>query len=148
IQEEGGYTNDPRDKGGETKWGISKRAYPHLDIPNLTIDECKVLYKQDYWLVCRCDQLPAQIAVALFDSAVNAGPTQAVKWLQRAVHGTVDGIVGPETLRLANEADPLSAAQELLARRLEFYGNLSTFKAFGLGWCRRTLRLLNLICRA
>ena len=49
LQEEGGYVNNPADPGGMTKYGISKRSYPNLDIANLTIDQAKAIYERDFW---------------------------------------------------------------------------------------------------
>ena len=147
LAEEGGYVNNPADPGGETKFGISKRSYPDLDIINLTRDEASAIYRRDYWQACRCDELPPLIALALFDSAVNVGPARAIKWLQAAVHANQDGVVGDETLGKAQALDPVLTAQELLAQRLAFYGKLPNFGAFGLGWCRRTLRLFHVILR-
>lgn len=64
---EGGYVNDPRDPGGETKFGISKRSYPREDIKALTRDRAITIYKRDYWDKPGCDKLPPKLAVALFD---------------------------------------------------------------------------------
>ena len=97
LSEEGGYVNDIRDAGGETKYGISKRAYPSVDIASLTLDDAKAIYKRDYWDACRCDELPDRIAAALFDSAVNSGRGPAVKWLQQALNVTADGVIGTMT---------------------------------------------------
>ena len=47
LEHEGGYVNDPKDLGGETKYGITKRFYPDIDIKNLTIEEAKEIYKKD-----------------------------------------------------------------------------------------------------
>lgn len=76
---EGGYVNDPKDSGGETKYGISKKAYPYVDIPNLTIEQAKQIYKKDYWDRCKCDYLPDALSVAVFDFAVNSGINRAIK---------------------------------------------------------------------
>jgi len=70
---EGGYVNNPNDKGGETKYGISKKAYPDLDIANLTIEQAKEIYKRDYWDRCKCAFIPDALSMALFDFAVNSG---------------------------------------------------------------------------
>lgn len=70
---EAGYVNDPTDPGGETKYGISKRAYPNEDIPNLTLDRAKVLYQRDYWNKANCDALTWEMALITFDCAVNQG---------------------------------------------------------------------------
>ena len=72
LVEEGGYVNHPEDPGGETKFGISKRAYPSLNIKDLTVNEAKEIYKRDYWDHFPMDDLPDGVAFSLFDFAVNA----------------------------------------------------------------------------
>jgi hypothetical protein len=81
IQREGGYVNDPDDVGGETKFGISKNAYPKLDIANLTEAEAARIYKRDYWDRIEADKLPANIREMAFDAAVNQG----VGWTRKAL---------------------------------------------------------------
>ncbi len=81
IQREGGYVNDPDDIGGETKFGISKKAYPKLDIANLTEAEAARIYKRDYWDRINADKLPASIREMAFDAAVNQG----VAWTRKAL---------------------------------------------------------------
>ena len=58
IDHEGGYVNDPKDLGGETKYGISKRWYPEINIKDLTIDDAKNIYYEDYWVPSRAQDLP------------------------------------------------------------------------------------------
>lgn len=82
LKWEGGYVNDPGDPGGETKYGISKRAYPTVDIRNLTKDEASSLYNRDYWIPCGCDTLEYPLNLVVFDSAVNCGVSRAKKWLK------------------------------------------------------------------
>lgn len=84
LKHEGGYVNDPADPGGETKWGISKRAYPNLDIANLTPDQASDIYARDYWLAAGCDPLPLPYCTVVFDSAVNHGVSRAVGWRNQA----------------------------------------------------------------
>ena len=74
---EGSLTNDPQDPGGLTKYGISQRSHPDLDIANLTLDQAKALYRAEYWDVCACDLLPWERALCVFDTAVNQGPGAA-----------------------------------------------------------------------
>lgn len=74
---EGGYVNDPDDPGGETKYGISKRAYPKEDIKNLTRERAEFLYKRDYWDVLNLDNFPQDKAIVLFNVAVNMGISKA-----------------------------------------------------------------------
>lgn len=73
LKHEGGYVNDPNDPGGETKYGISKKSYPNVDIKNLTIDQAKAIYKRDYWDAVGADNLPPNVRYAAFDTAVNMG---------------------------------------------------------------------------
>lgn len=82
LPQEGGYVNDPDDPGGETKWGISKRAYPNEDIKNLTPERACTIYATDYWDACGCDAIPFPLNVAVFDSAVNCGVGNAKAWLK------------------------------------------------------------------
>lgn len=142
---EGGYVNDPRDPGGETKYGISKRAYPNEDIVNLTMERACELYKRDYWDLIKADQLPSKARFAVFDAAVNSGVAQAVKWLQRAAGAQVDGVLGPRTLQKVAEVDPLSLAVQFLAIRLEFMTELKTFQTYGRGWTKRIVDNLKLL---
>lgn len=68
---EGGYSNDPRDPGGETKFGICKKYHPGLDIKNLTIEQAKDIYYKEYWLPAGCNNVPFPMDICLFDSQVN-----------------------------------------------------------------------------
>jgi lysozyme family protein len=100
LQHEGGYVNDPLDAGGETNFGISKRAYPNLDIRNLTVDQAKHIYFNDYWNPIRGDLIVTnELAYHVFDMAVNAGTGAAARLLQRIVGTTDDGVIGPVTLK-------------------------------------------------
>lgn len=137
IGHEGGYVSDPRDPGGETKFGISKRSYPGEDIKNLTLDRAKYLYQRDFWGPAGCDALPDQVRFDVFDMAVNSGLRAAVKALQKATGETEDGVLGPRTLQ-AIQSMP---ATRLLARfngaRLMLMTDLTTWQAFGKGWAKR-----------
>lgn len=74
-----GYVNDPNDPGGETKYGISKRAYPLEDIKNLTLGRALTLYYRDYWYVARSESFPLNVCV--LDCAVNNGTKTAKQFL-------------------------------------------------------------------
>jgi lysozyme family protein len=121
LGHEGGYVNDPNDRGGETKFGISKRAYPHLDIKALSIEESKGLYKRDYWGPAGCDAVPDSLKFDLFDAAVNVGVRGAIKMLQRSVGETQDGVLGPRTLQAVQSMDSTTAAMRFNAGRLLHY---------------------------
>ncbi|WP_312132004.1 glycoside hydrolase family 108 protein [Diaphorobacter nitroreducens] len=137
LSHEGGYVNDPRDPGGETRWGISKRSYPHVDIKRLTRDDAIAIYERDFWRRVHGDRLPRQFAFQALDAAVNHGIENAVRWMQRAAGVADDGYIGPMTLAAVARTDPADLVLKFNAERLEFYARLSTFDAFGRGWTRR-----------
>lgn len=137
IGHEGGYVNDPRDPGGETKYGISKRAYPFADIKNLTLDQAKEIYRRDYWDRLHLDELPDAIHFDMFDAAVNSGVSAAAKFLQRAAGTTADGVIGKLTISAANGIDPHLLDKRLAGYRLQYLCDLPTFPTFGKGWVRR-----------
>lgn len=138
ISHEGGYVWNPADPGGETKFGISKRQYPSLDIRNLTLADAKAIYLRDYWQRAQCDRLPPDLAFDVFDAAVNSGVGTAIRWLQRAAGVADDGVVGPLTLAAIQRLDDTSALRARYSgHRLEFMTRLSTWDVFGKGWARR-----------
>jgi lysozyme family protein len=140
LAAEGGLVNNPKDPGGVTKFGISQRSYPALDIRALSLDEAKAIYQRDYWDKVQGEALPAGLDLLLLDHAVNAGPARAVRLLQHLVGVPEDGLMGPVTLAGVAIADP----QDLIARyselRLDFYRDLPTWRHFGAGWSRRVHR--------
>jgi lysozyme family protein len=143
---EGGYVNNPADPGGATKYGISQRSYPNVDIANLTLGEAQAIYQRDYWAKACCDQLPPALALMCFDAACNNGPQRAKEWLQAAVGVATDGIIGNQTLvamrHLTGSQKGIDAVcTEFLARRMDFMGLLPTWHTFGLGWSRRLAAL-------
>ena len=147
IGAEGGYVNDPRDPGGETKYGISKRAYPALNIKHLTRDDAKEIYRKDYWNRLSGDSLPQPLALTLFDFAVNSGIGTAVKHLQELLDLKVDGWFGPKTLVAVQDLDKTGVNALVTAindKRLQLYVRLSnspTQRRFLLGWLRRLMAL-------
>lgn len=144
IEFEGGYVDDPRDPGGETNFGISKRAYPNEDIKNLTLERAYEIYKRDYWDAVKADDLPAAIRFPVFDMAINSGVRQAIKTLQKSVDAVQDGILGPNTLKAVSREDPQRLVSKFLGNRLLFLTSLTTFTTFGRGWAKRVAKnLLN-----
>lgn len=141
IGHEGGYVNHPSDPGGETKYGITKRSYPNLHIPSITLDDAKAIYRRDFWQKLRCGDMPWPIALSVFDAGVNSGPGAAARWLQTAVRVAADGAIGPITLAAVARADPHEVTAELIARRLQLMTSLPGWGTFGLGWSRRLARL-------
>lgn len=137
LQFEGGYVNDPRDPGGETNFGISKRAYPNEDIKNMTRTRAQEIYWRDYWLATGCDKLAPPLALLVFDGAVNCGPRTAVKLLQEVVKTNADGIIGPLTLTAIDEWYPPGLLRGYTQRREQYYRSLSNFSIYGKGWLNR-----------
>ncbi len=142
VGNEGGYSSDPRDPGGETKFGISKRAYPNIDIKTLTLDEAKFLYKRDYWERLYCDRLHPSVADDLFDIAVNHGVHAAALVLQKIVGAVEDGVIGQATIAAANAKDPDKIVMGLISLRIMRYTMDRNWGAFGKGWANRAARML------
>ncbi len=134
---EGGYVNNPNDPGGETKWGISKRAYPLLNIVLLTRDEAKAIYRRDFWTRIGGEVLPAALMFQLFDFAVNSGIETAIRALQRAAGVADDGHWGAVSQSAAASMPISDAIMRLNAERLDFMTRLATWPTFGKGWARR-----------
>ena len=153
LKIEGGYVNDPNDAGGETKYGISKRQYPHLNIADLTHEAAIAIYFKDYWLAYSCHKLPTVLAIFLFDSVVNHRPKTAVMFLQQSLKCSVDGIIGKETIfyatRTTNQDFLKEKLKECLAYRADFYHDLCVDKPsqerFYMGWLRRLFSLQQFI---
>lgn len=137
IGHEGGYVNDPRDPGGETKFGISKRSYPAEDIKGLTLERAKAIYRRDFWGVAGCDAVPDAMKFDLFDMAVNSGPVTAIKTLQRSAGVTPDGLLGPITLQALNSTPTPRLVARFNGHRLDFMTDLKTWSVFGKGWAKR-----------
>lgn len=141
LHEEGGYVNDPRDPGGETKFGISKRSHPGLDIRALTEADAVALYTANEWRALACSDLPAGLDLVAFDAGVNGGVTRGARWLQGALKVPVDGRIGPVTLAAARSQAPLPVIEAACATRMSFLRGLRTFASFGRGWRARVARV-------
>lgn len=147
LTHEGGYSNDIDDDGGETKFGISKRIYPDLDIDTLTIDQAKAIYKRDFWEPqLYKDIKDVNLATKVFDLAVNMGSNWAHRLVQRALRATgqdilEDGILGPMTLAAINKADLTDLLAALKSEAAGYYRTLAATKPkrarFLKGWLKR-----------
>lgn len=137
IGHEGGYVNDPNDPGGETKWGISKRAYPHLDIKNLTREDARAIYRRDFWQRIRADKLADGVAFQLFDFAVNSGVETSIRYLQRALGVADDGHWGAVSQAAADASSESDLILLLNAERLDYMTRLKNWPDHGRGWARR-----------
>jgi lysozyme family protein len=145
LAHEGGYVNHPSDPGGMTNLGVTKRVWEswtgkpatEATMRGLKPADVAPLYKSKYWDAVRGDDLPAGVDYAVFDAAVNSGPAQAAKWLQRAVGVDADGKIGPGTLGAVASMSPVDVVKAFSSRRLEFLQSLKTWTTFGKGWGRR-----------
>lgn len=136
LKMEGGLVNNSADPGQITNFGISQRAYPHLDIAALTQDEAIAIYSRDYWTPIDGDALPDTVSFALLDFAVNSGVSDAIQALQRAVGVTPDGIIGSRTIAACAKPGTVTA---LSVERILFVTRLQAFGSFGKGWVSRII---------
>ena len=134
---EGGYSNNPKDPGGETKFGICKRDYPDLDIKNLTFETASGIYLEKYWNKCLCNLLPKPVALIVFDSAVNQGTDAATMLLQQALAVKVDGVIGDKTLSAANNRTVFNTVRDFTVLRIMRYISTKNYNIFGKGWINR-----------
>ena len=141
MEHEGGYVNHPSDPGGETMWGVTKRVArahgyngPMRSLPKST---AQAIADKSYWQAVKGDELPRAVAWQVVDAAYNHGNRNAVKFLQRAVGVSDDGIIGPRTLAAVKAMDQNDIILRFNAERLDFYTRLSTWATFGRGWSRR-----------
>ena len=145
LTSEGGLVDHPHDPGGITNRGISIRAYPQFtpeDIRNLTLQETKVIYKQDYWDAVKSDELPEHIRLMAFDTAVNQGAGFARRSLQIASSVPIDGSIGPVTLKALSEAPVDTVLHRLAQVRFSRYENNLNWQSFGDGWMSRLFKVL------
>ena len=146
LDHEGGYSNNPYDPGGETNYGVTKRVAENYgytgSMRDIPLSVVKDIYRSLYWTPCQCSSLPESVRFDVFDGAVNSGVKRSVKWLQKSCGATVDGIVGMETIRLANSSSGLKARYN--GERLAFLTELGHWDDFGRGWARRVADNLRL----
>jgi lysozyme family protein len=151
IQHEGGdkFTNDPNDPGHATKFGITrmtlsvwrKETCTAQDVEALTEEEARAIYQDRYWNAVRGDDLPPPLAVLVFDTAVTHGPTNAVKFLQRALGNlTIDGQLGPKTIRaVRSRGDREVVFFDFVVARVEYWQSRGHAQHYIRGWWRRAL---------
>ncbi|TPW31457.1 N-acetylmuramidase [Martelella alba] len=155
LAEEGGYSNHPKDPGGATMRGVIQRVYDTYrqskglatqNVRQISEDELQAIYRERYWNLVHGDRLPPGIDLVVFDGAVNSGPAQSVKWLQRSVNDLrssssqigVDGLIGPETLNaIVSCPDHRALVNHICNRRLAMLKRLSTWPTFKGGWSAR-----------
>ncbi len=152
LKVEGGWSNHKDDKGGPTYKGITLNTYRTAKrgglisqnganeieaLKNLTTAQISSIYEELYWKKTGCQYFPLSISIALFDAAVNHGPTKAVKLLQSAIGAVVDGEVGPESISLTNKEILKTTLDSFITVRRSHYKKLKQFNIFGKGWLNR-----------
>lgn len=150
LHHEGGYVNHPKDPGGETNLGITRRVYEkwcmdndlnQKDMKDLEVDDAAPIYKKNYWDRIKGDSLQSGLDLCVFDFGVNAGTGRAAKYLQNLVGAGADGAIGPNTLRQVDLYVEKNGVEETIKQyqeaRQSYYESLKTFETFGRGWTRR-----------
>lgn len=139
VGNEGGYSNNKADPGGETMWGVTARVArangytgAMRDLPQATAKE---IAKRVYWDPLSLDQFNPIIAFQMFDANYNGG--QTVRWAQQASGATVDGKFGPNTIAAIQGTNPQTFVLRFLAYRLKYLNGLKTWPTFGRGWTNR-----------
>jgi lysozyme family protein len=149
LHHEGGYVNHPKDPGGETNLGVTKRVYEEWGgtkhMRDLLVEDVAPIYRKNYWDRLRGDQLPSGLDLCVFDFGVNAGPGRAAKFLQSMIGTQVDGGIGPNTLKILGEyvlaTGVVNTIKNYQSARQDYYESLSTFETFGRGWSRRVTEI-------
>jgi lysozyme family protein len=147
LVHEGGKVDHPKDPGGRTNQGVIQRVYdgyrknakkPLQDVYLMTDAERDEIYRRQYWAAVQGDRLPDGVDYVVFDGAVNSGPGQSIKWLQRALGIDADGVIGAVTLQaVASFGDYDELINQICDRRMAFLKALKTWATFGKGWQRR-----------
>lgn len=141
---EGVDSDDPDDRGGLTRYGISQASYPELDITSLTRADAEAIYRDDYWAPLRCDNMPGPLACPLFDAGVNQGVRSSARMLQSIVGVTIDGFIGPKTTQAVNDYPSITAlVAEFTLARVHRYASIAgkrkSQRKYLFGWIRRAL---------
>ena len=161
---EGGFSNHLSDKGGATNQGITIGTlqefdkqfdygdFDHdgdVDINDVklmdTPEEVAPIYRRYFWDVLKLDGYPSKIDFLMFDFAVNSGPGNAARILQRALRVKDDGAIGPITTKTMSQAPVHSLVEAMLRERKKFYDNLVARHpdqlVFYDGWMNRLKKL-------
>lgn len=145
IQKEGGYVNDPIDKGGETRYGISKRSWPEVDVANLTIFGAIDIYRKFYIAPLRIAEIDSiRVGWKIFDVGVNAGLVRAAKLTQEALglpSSEIDGVIGSRTIRAINATEEAAFFMRFIPLLERFYEGIverdPSQRRFLNGWLSR-----------
>ena len=142
LAHEGCFSDDLNDSGGLTRWGISQKAHPDVNISNLTKEQATEIYRNEYWGTCRCDDMPSALAFVVFDMAVNQGVGVAIRDLQKLVGVKVDGIIGPDTLTAISVNSMIgNLIMNLTTERIYRY-MLTGKTVYIKGWAKRAIECM------
>ena len=131
------------DSGGKTRWGISQRSYPTLNISSLTKQDAINIYKVDFWDVIHASELlNKDVALKMLDISVNMGKIAAIKLFQRVLGINDDGVIGPDTIKHINDSDPQELLKNVRDAQKAHYTYLAQkhparYKRYLNGWIRR-----------
>ncbi|KAB0682007.1 glycoside hydrolase family 108 protein [Aureimonas leprariae] len=145
LAHEGGFSDHPADNGGATNKGVTIATFRAYVKPDGTVDDLKKLttaqagtvYRREYWDRVAGAQLPDGLDYAVFDFAVNSGPSRAAKYLQAIVGTPADGAIGPATLAAVAQHDATKLVEALCDARMRFLKSLGDWPTFGKGWTKR-----------
>jgi lysozyme family protein len=156
LREEGGYSNDPADKGKETWRGVTAATFDRarkagvvprdcVTVRDLKPEHVEAVFWNFYWNASKAHEFPAPLDLLLFDAYVNHRPEVAVKLIQAAVGADQDGKVGPKTLEAARVVQPVTAIERYTYEREQFYRRLvkqdESQAKFLRGWLNRVARV-------
>lgn len=138
LQSEGGYVNDPNDKGGATNKGITQNTYnewlltkglPQRDVKNITDKEVEEIYYRNYWQKAGCENMTPKFAIICFDTAVNMGVSRVSEFLKASEYKYPDKF--------------------LLARIKKYneFANVRSQEKYLHGWINRVFKLEEFINR-
>lgn len=128
----------------EFTWQVAVNQGLVADKPvtEATKDECIAVLRALFWNACHCSQLPPGINLMVFNDAVLSGVGHAVKLLQRVVGcRSVDGVVGPETIRRAGSTMPRVLIENMYTADAEYLAALKNAPLYLKGWMRREDRM-------
>ena len=151
LRHEGGFVNHPKDPGGMTNLGVTKRVWDEwtggnadeIEMRSLTPEKVAPLYKKRYWDAVKGNDLPSGLDVCVFDCAVNSGVSRAVRILQRILGVKDDGIIGPVTIAATTAIPVDDLIERYTKERQDFLESLPTFSTFGKGWTTRVAEVEN-----
>jgi lysozyme family protein len=139
IGNEGGYSFNPADPGGETMWGVTARvarasgyAGPMKDLP---LEKAKQIARTKYWDPLSLDDFDPRVAFQIFDANYNGG--LVVLWMQKASGAEPDGKFGPDTVAAVKAAEPLKFMMRFAAYRVRYLKGLHNWPNFSRGWMDR-----------